>query len=645
METTEDKLKKPWVDKVAMVLDRKTKMATERSKLESERDTCEKQVLAPVYTDNDGKIIYNTQTDQNLLEQYVGRTNNQVFFDFKPEQQADANDIKSSEAITEYFLEKENRYRELSIWDYSKGKYGSGIRDTWLHMDTELKYKPKEWAKTEDSTTWGIDDNSLFEEYTQVNRSFTGKNVRIRDLYIDDKAIRQPNRELVEDVIKVEYISLDKLTQRRWKNKRYDIIDLMPMDWDNNNKQVIKLYIYDNKITKDHIIVGNDKKLVYAWKNKYKAGKLPYEVCQHYMDDSCIYGKSIPLKTRAPKGYQNNMMQAMLDKTWSAAFNNIILGNGNVLNDNYKMWWWINIREVSNIADFQQYQNNGDINWLAAVIEILKEEIRMNTGEDPAAWFVPPAEQLGTVEIMEENKAIRQKSVAISRDLCLDNVITRAYENIQQFAPVLLRRTEVIKTEDWKEIDKVVRPLISLPWIKVEKKWGKQVLEETDDYWYYGRYELNPKFRMIDGNVKVVTNASYNKAWSVLEKNKVSELATVLQTLGTVYWPAVTESAPFKAVWTMVQQAYGYDGNNEFGASTKKDKVRQKNLELIKELQDKMSLSKPPLPPEQQIENDKINNQPAVVWNQMPNMRPQPWTTEMPEVAWGVWAEEDILQE
>jgi hypothetical protein len=63
----------------------------------------------------------------------------------------------------------------------------------------------------------------------------------------------------------------------------------------------------------------------------------------------------------------------------------------------------------------------------------------------------------------------------------------------------------------------------------------------------------------------------------------------------------------------MVQQAYGYDGNNEFGASTKKDKVRQNNLELIKELQEKMSLSKPPLPPEQQIENDKINNQPAVV--------------------------------
>jgi len=130
METTEDKLNVQKFDKVAFVLDRKTKMATERTKIEPERDTCEKQVLAPVYTDNDGKILYNTQTDQNLLEQYVGRTNNQVFFDFKPEQQADANDIKSSEAITDYFLEKENRYRELSIRDYSKGKYGTGIRDT-----------------------------------------------------------------------------------------------------------------------------------------------------------------------------------------------------------------------------------------------------------------------------------------------------------------------------------------------------------------------------------------------------------------------------------------------------------------------------------------------------------------------------------
>jgi hypothetical protein len=58
-----------------------------------------------------------------------------------------------------------------------------------------------------------------------------------------------------------------------------------------------------------------------------------------------------------------------------------------------------------------------------------------------------------------------------------------------------------------------------------------------------------------------------------------------------------------------------------------------------------MSLSKPPLPPEQQIENDKINNQPAVVWNQMKNMRSQVWVWEAPNIAWGMQWEDEILQE
>jgi hypothetical protein len=41
----------------------------------------------------------------------------------KPEQQADAQEIFASKSITNYFLEKENFYRELSIADYRKGKY------------------------------------------------------------------------------------------------------------------------------------------------------------------------------------------------------------------------------------------------------------------------------------------------------------------------------------------------------------------------------------------------------------------------------------------------------------------------------------------------------------------------------------------
>jgi hypothetical protein len=38
---------------------------------------------------------------------------------------------------------------------------------------------------------------------------------------------------------------------------------------------------------------------------------------------------------------------------------------------------------------------------------------------------------------VEENKAIRVKSIEYSRDISLDYVLTYTLENIQQFAPVL----------------------------------------------------------------------------------------------------------------------------------------------------------------------------------------------------------------
>jgi len=632
MQTTEERLEGNKENKLAFVLDRLQKMETERSKVETERLICEKQVDSPTFTDNEGKIIYNTQIDQNLLEQYVGRTNNKIYFDFKPEQQADANDIKSSEAITEYFMEKENWYKELAIRDYSKWKYGTWLRYTGLTMDIEKKYKPKEGAETDDNISWGIDDNNLFEEYVQVNWSFTGKNIRIRDLYIDDKAIWQNDWDKVEDVIRVEYISSDKLEERRGDNKLYDISDLEPSDWE-RNKDTIKLHYYYNKITKDYIIIWNKRKQIYAGKNKYKGWKLPFELCQHYPDDSCIYGKSIPRKTRAAKGYQVNMMQAMLDKTWSSSFNNIILGNGNVIDNQYRVGWGINIREVSNIADFSQFQNNWDINWLAAVIEILRDEIRQNTWEDPRAAFETAENTLWQTEIVEENKAVRVRAVQISRDLCLDNVITRAYENIQQFAPVLLRKTESIKTEDWKEVKKVIRPVISLPGLKVIKKGGKQIVEDVEDYGYYGWYELNPKFRLIDGNVKVVTNSSYNKAWSVLEKSKVWELINNLSVLAQIYGPEVLSSAPFKDIRAMVQQAYGYDTNNQYSAQTKKDKIREQNLKLLEEIRDKMKLegfnSTQPI--------DENIDQPTVWWPTVQN--PSVWFNETGD------GEDDVLPE
>jgi hypothetical protein len=229
---------------------------------------------------------------------------------------------------------------------------------------------------------------------------------------------------------------------------------------------VIKLVHYYNKNTKDYGIMGNDKQLVFSTKMKYKQGKLPFEVAQHYPDNRCIMGRGIPRKTRASKAYKNNMMQAALDKTWSGAFSNIIMGKNNMLNNRYTVGGGINIWEMNSTQDFQQFQTDSNINGLQMAIELMNDEIRQDTGEDPRAAFASPEKTLGQTEIIEENKSIRLKAVQIGRDICLDNALTAAYNNIQQFAPIVLRKEEKVDGQTTK----VVRPVISIPGIKVIKK-------------------------------------------------------------------------------------------------------------------------------------------------------------------------------
>jgi len=568
-------------------------METERAKIEDERLAAEQQYEAPSYVDNDGKILYNAKIESTLSEFHIGRLANQIYWDMKPEQQADAQEVFASKAITNYFLEKEWYYRELSMRDHSKSIYWLGIWDMWLHLEIETKYKPKEWAEAEQTdVSWGVDDDKLFEEYKQYNRFFTPKNVNPRHFYRDDRQFRQPDWEKVEDCFKVEFISKAKLEERRWDNPDYDISWLEPTThtdkaWVTYNDS-IKIYYYDNKNNKDHIILGNEEHLIRHTKNKYKNGKLPYNVCQHYPNNKCIAWRGIPYKVRASKWYINNMTQSALDKSWSSAFSNIVLGKNNMLNDRYTLGGGVNIWEMNSSSDFEQFQSSWDLNGVVAMIEMMHDNIRQDTGEDPRAPFESPEQTLWQTEIVEENKSIRLKAIQIARDISLDESLTFTYNNIQQFAPILLRKTEVIEHDDGKKTTKVIRPVIWLPWIKVKKEKGKQILEETKDYGEAWWYELNPKYRMIDWVVKVVTNSTYNKAWSVLEKNKFEKYLEGMINLAKIYWPEVLEKMPLNKVIELQNQAYWYDNDWNFAATTKKDKQREENLKALEEFKAKM---------------------------------------------------------
>ena len=61
---------------------------------------------------------------------------------------------------------------------------------------------------------------------------------------------------------------------------------------------------------------------------------------------------------------------------------------------------------------------------------MIDKEVRSDTGIDVASVFEPPAEQLGTVEIIEENKQIRNKSIDELRDHAIDEAYTKVLQNL-----------------------------------------------------------------------------------------------------------------------------------------------------------------------------------------------------------------------
>ena len=101
-------------------------------------------------------------------------------------------------------------------------------------------------------------------------------------------------------------------------------------------------------------------------------------------------------------------------------------------------------RTTGDATQVQPLNMSNNLNYLTSVLATIENEIRTDTGIDPQAMFEAPAQQLGTVEIIEENKAIRYKAVDQSRDLAIDDAFTMALNNILEYGPILMREYEEI---------------------------------------------------------------------------------------------------------------------------------------------------------------------------------------------------------
>jgi hypothetical protein len=208
-------------DLLGRVIKRYDEMRSERDRFLSEWDLCDIQFEAETFEDQNGKLYVNNPIEQNLIEMELGRTAGLPLYDVVPDgYRANVQELETARYILEYYIEKEERWRENRQRKMDKAKYGTGIYFTGIRMDIETvpTYKDKEYS---DSVAAFWDQKQMVEEQ-KTTRKFTPKNIPIRMFLMDDRAMRQPQFDRVEDCVMLEFLTKEELELRYGKNKNFN---------------------------------------------------------------------------------------------------------------------------------------------------------------------------------------------------------------------------------------------------------------------------------------------------------------------------------------------------------------------------------------------------------------------------------------
>ena len=99
-----------------------------------------------------------------------------------------------------------------------------------------------------------------------------------------------------------------------------------------------------------------------------------------------------------------------------------------------------------------------------ALLTNIDDQFVQDTGENLRSPYQSPADQLGTVEILENNRLTRVKPMDAADDMFFGAVLQHTLDNITQFCRSLTKRT--IKTKSG-EVEVVANPIITIPDSKV----------------------------------------------------------------------------------------------------------------------------------------------------------------------------------
>ena len=621
--------------------------ATIRKNKELDWDKFDRQFTALSVRDQYGNLKVNLPMEQNLIDTYEGRNTGKLIFDIQPDwKQADIEELQPAKYAMEFYLEW---WDNKGSWFYEvaprlrrgKAKYWTAFAFVWLENNKQLKFKIKDWADI--LSIADLENKENYEPYILDAWEFFPKDLDIRSVYVDEKALNQPDIQKAEDCFVEKMMSLDKINFVRWKSNWYRNIDKLSestYDEDKKNnkdhqaKNQVLIRFYYNSLSKDYIIYAPDNSvIIHKSKMLYNHWKLPIESVQHYSDDNCLYGIGICEKIKYLKWFKSEIMQSILDNAAMSSWLNFVIWNSWEIED-WNLWGnWINMWRTTVWAE-QIQQLQPQINsWLISILNILDDLVVQDTWENVRAIIDMQTDKVGIVEMMEENKAIRHKSVDSNWNLFLDRILTMMLSNIAQFVPTLLCKTETIK--QWKkEVTKIEYPYIRIKdAVVVKKKNGKMIIDKEDNYGKLWYFELKPWTLSEWLWVKIVTPSSTNilplikkdaiTKW-IDNKLKLAQLAALDQTWQMMQ--KLQSTINFQELNDWINDVYWFE--DKLKSKTGKDKIKDLNMKKVERIRAMLEWWVPT--PEDWWQLLQNNQQPNVwqnTWVPMTDKDEEAWST------------------
>ena len=620
--------------------------ATIRKNKELDWDKFDRQFTALSVRDQYGNLKVNLPMEQNLIDTYEGRNTGKLIFDIQPDwKQADIEELQPAKYAIEFYLEW---WDNKGSWFYEvaprlrrgKAKYWTAFAFVWLENNKQLKFKIKDWADI--LSIADLENKENYEPYILDAWEFFPKDLDIRSVYVDEKALNQPDIQKAEDCFVEKMMSLDKINFVRWKSNWYRNIDKLSestYDEDKKNnkdhqaKNQVLIRFYYNSLSKDYIIYAPDNSvIIHKSKMLYNHWKLPIESVQHYSDDNCLYGIGICEKIKYLKWFKSEIMQSILDNAAMSSWLNFVIWNSWEIED-WNLWGnWINMWRTTVWAE-QIQQLQPQINsWLISILNILDDLVVQDTWENVRAIIDMQTDKVGIVEMMEENKAIRHKSVDSNWNLFLDRILTMMLSNIAQFVPTLLCKTETIK--QWKkEVTKIEYPYIRIKDAVVKKKNGKMIIDKEDNYGKLWYFELKPWTLSEWLWVKIVTPSSTNilplikkdaiTKW-IDNKLKLAQLAALDQTWQMMQ--KLQSTINFQELNDWINDVYWFE--DKLKSKTGKDKIKDLNMKKVERIRAMLEWWVPT--PEDWWQLLQNNQQPNVwqnTWVPMTDKDEEAWST------------------